>query len=250
METKLLHGDCYELIPTLPDKSVNLVITDPPYEFNAQITGRGMFSDKNAERYGRKRAVGMLNELEKLDSTKFKPEVILELLRPKMERFYGYFFCNKTLVPEYLNWAIKNRFSYDILVMNKCNPVPAHSTHHVSDLEYIILIRDKKSTYFQGSGLELSDYKKFFQTICKKRIHPAEKPVELLERFVRVSCPKDGIILDPFMGSGSTGVACVNEERSFIGIEKDDNYFELASRRIKEREDELNGVGGLFEGMI
>ena len=249
METKLLHGDCYEIIPTLSDNSISLIISDPPYEFNAQITGRGMFSDKNAERYGRKRAVGMLNELEKLDSTKFKPAVFLDMLKPKMERFYGYFFCNKTLIPEYLNWAVANRFSYDILVMAKKNAVPAHSTHHVSDLEYIVLIRDKKSTYFKGSGLDIDDYKKFFMTTCQKRIHPAEKPVELLERFVRVSCPEDGLIFDPFMGSGSTGIACLNNGRSFLGVEKDDSYFELASRRIKDRQDEINGVGTLFEGI-
>lgn len=248
MSYDLRHGDCYEIIPTLPDNSIDLVICDAPYEFNAQITGQGMFSDKNAERYGRKRAVGMLNELEKLDSTKFKPSVILDMLKPKMDRFYGYFFCNKTLIPDYLNWALENSFSYDILVLNKVNPVPAHSTHHVSDLEYIILIRDKKSTFFQGSGLKLDDYRKFYQTTCQKRIHPAEKPVELLERFVRVSCPENGLIFDPFAGSGSTGIACLNNNRNFIGIEKDDGFFELASKRLKERQDELNGVGSLFEG--
>lgn len=238
-DIKLLHGDCYEIIPTLPDNSIDLIVCDPPYEFNAQITGRGMFSDKNAERYGRKRSVGMLNELEKLDSTKFKPSVILDMLKPKMERFYGYFFCNKTLVPDYLNWAVSNKFSYDILVMAKSNPVPAHSTHHVSDLEYIVLIRDKKSTYFKGSGLDIDDYKKFYMTTCQKRIHPAEKPVELLERFVRVSCPEDGLVFDPFMGSGSTGVAVLNVgNRNFLGIEKSDEYFELAKKRMEDREDE------------
>lgn len=248
-DIKLFHGNCYEIIPTLPDKSIDLIVTDPPYDFKAQITGRGMFSDKNAERYGRKRAVGMLNELEELDSTRFEPRKFLDMIKPKMERFYAYIFCNKTLVPDYLNWVLEQKFSFDILVLNKVNPVPAHSTHHVSDLEYIILIRDKKSTYFKGSGLEFDNYRKFYQTTCKKRIHPAEKPVELLERFVRVSCPENGTVLDCFMGSGSTGIACLNNGRNFIGVEKNDEYFELAKKRIKDREDEINGVGSLFEGI-
>lgn len=96
----------------------------------------------------------------------------------------------------------------------------------------------------------MDDYRKWFMTTCQKRIHPAEKPVELLERFVRVSCPENGLIFDPFMGSGSTGVAAIQNNRNFIGIEKDDGFFDLASKRLKERQDELNGVGSLFEGML
>ena len=187
----------------------------------------------------------MLNELEELDSTKFNPSELLDLLKLKMECFYGYFFCNKTLVPDYIAWAKGNRFLYDILCMAKVNPLPAHSTHHVADLEYIILIRDMKSTYFKGSGLALDDYRKFYMTSCRKRMHPAEKPVELLERFVRVSCPENGTVLDPFMGSGSTAIAAIKNGRNFIGIEKNAHYFDVAKKRI----DEYNGVGGLFDGI-
>ena len=80
----------------------------------------------------------------------------------------------------------------------------------------------------------MDDYRKFFITKCKRGLHPAEKPVELLERFVRVSCPENGVILDPFMGSGSTGVAAVKNHRDFIGIELDKKYFEIAKERINE----------------
>jgi DNA modification methylase len=242
--TDLKYGDCYEIIPTLPDNSIDLVITDPPYDFCGQVHGGGMFSAKNKERYGRKREVAMLQELETLDSVKFIPSRLLDLLKPKMKKFYGYFFCNKSLVAEYIKWADEHKYSYDILTLEKLNPIPAHSTHHVSNLEYIILIRNK-GTYFQGSGLNPDDYKKTFVTNCQKRIHPAEKPVEFLERFVRTSCPENGVILDPFMGSGSTGIACLNNKRDFIGIEKNEGYFNLASERIKARQDEINGVGTL-----
>lgn len=241
----LYSGDCYDIIPPMSDGSIDLVITDPPYNFNGQVHGGGMFSAKNKEKYGRKREVAMLKELETLDSVKFVPSVFLDLIKPKLKKFYGYFFCNKTLVAEYIGWANKNRFSYDILTLEKRNPIPAHSTHHVSSLEYIILVRDK-GTYFQGSGLSPDDYKKTFLTNCQKRMHPAEKPVEFLERFVRTSCPEGGVVFDPFMGSGSTGIACLNNKRNFIGIEKNEGYFNLASERIKARQDEINGVETLF----
>lgn len=240
--TELLHGDCYEILPTLG--KCDCVITDPPYEFNAHVTGRGMFADSNAERYGRKRHVGNLERLEEVGSTTFSPGKFLDLLEPRMERFCGYFFCNKTLVADYIEWARKRKYTYDILVMLKRNPVPAHSTHHVSDTEYIILIRGK-GCWFQGQGLELDDYRKWYMTTCGKRVHPAEKPVELLERFVRTSVRPGGTVLDPFMGSGSTAIAALKNGRNFVGIEKADEYFSLA----KERVDGFNCIGGLFEGI-
>ena len=65
------------------------------------------------------------------------------------------------------------------------------------------------------------------------RFHTCQKPVKLLERLIRVSCPEGGTVLDPFMGSGSTGVACINLGRKFIGIEKDVHFFEVADKRIQ-----------------
>lgn len=239
--TDLKNGDCYEIIPTIPDKSIDLVITDPPYQFGS-IHGSGMFSEKNYEKYGRTRNINMLRNLEKLDSVVFEPTKLLDMLEPKLKAFYGYFFCNKALIADYIFWAKKRDFTFDLLAMIKKNPVPAHSTHHLSDIEYIVLIREK-STYFDGKGLELDDYRKWYQIICTKRIHPAEKPVELLERFCRVSCPANGIVLDPFMGSGSTAIACLKNRRNFIGIEKDADYFALTERRVAE----FNGKGGLFD---
>ena len=70
-------------------------------------------------------------------------------------------------------------------------------------------------------------------TNCSKGVHPAQKPVELLERFIRVSSAENDIVLDPFMGSGSSGVACKRLNRNFIGIELDKNYFDVAKERIE-----------------
>ncbi len=69
------------------------------------------------------------------------------------------------------------------------------------------------------------------------QLHPAQKPVELMEFLVKSYCPKNGIVLDFTMGSGSTGVACMNTERDFIGIEIDENYFNIAKTRIKKNEE-------------
>ena len=66
--------------------------------------------------------------------------------------------------------------------------------------------------------------------------HPTEKPVEIMERLIEMTSLNDHVILDPFMGSGTTGVACVQTGRNFIGIEIDHDYFAIAERRIKEAE--------------
>ena len=65
------------------------------------------------------------------------------------------------------------------------------------------------------------------------QLHPTQKPVELMEFLVKSYCPKNGIVLDFTMGSGSTGVACMNTNRRFVGIELDKNYFNIAKNRIE-----------------
>lgn len=74
----------------------------------------------------------------------------------------------------------------------------------------------------------------------QKHFHTCEKSVDILSRIIRASSRADDIVLDPFMGSGSTGVACVQEGRRFIGIEREDKYFEVAKRRLEESREQLN----------
>ena len=116
--------------------------------------------------------------------------------------------------------------------MAKSNPIPAYNNHHLSDLEYIIMIREK-GTYF-SKHKELNDFRKFFITSCKKGIHPAEKPIELIERFIKVSSQENDLVFDPFMGSGTTGIACKKLNRNFVGFEIDKEYFNIAQERINE----------------
>ena len=72
------------------------------------------------------------------------------------------------------------------------------------------------------------------KSIYGETCHPCEKPVKLLEHFIHIHTNEDMVILDPFMGSGSTGVACINTNRKFIGIEKNDKYFAIAKERIEK----------------
>lgn len=220
--TELYNGDCYEYIKKIPDKSIDLVVTDPPYNFGSK--GGGFYADnKSTQRT-------YCSELMKLNCCDFQPIQFLNLIKSKMKFIYMYIFCNKTLVADYITWAKENKCSYDILVMCKSNPIPAYNNHYMSDLEYIIVIREPGTYFSKEKNIEL--YRKWFLTNCKKGIHPAEKPLELIKKFVTVESNKGDLIFDPFMGSGTTGVACKELGRNFIGCEIDKNYFEIAKKRI------------------
>ena len=111
-------------------------------------------------------------------------------------------------------------------------------THFAPNIEYIIRINKKglnklenKTSYYQ----KIKRYKR-----PQHKIHEAEKPIELLKEFIELSSNENDIILDPFMGSGSTGVACINANRRFIGIELDEKYYNIACERINNIRDKVS----------
>ena len=105
----IYNDDYLNVISLIEPKSIDLIVTDPPYNFNP--VGKGIYSKKDFD----------LN-LEKLNCTKFEPKQFLNNIKPLMKKFYGYFFCNKTLIYSYLEFAINNKYNYDVLVLNKTNP--------------------------------------------------------------------------------------------------------------------------------
>ena len=223
MDTNVIYNeDCLEGMKRIPDNSIDLVVTDPPYRFENK--GGGFYAKNNSTK--RK----YLDSLRQNNCTEFNPEPMLKILKNKLKKFYGYFFCNKSLINDYLNYAIKNNYKYDLLVMAKSNPIPAYSNHHLSDLEYIVMIREE-GTYFSNHK-NIDDYRKWYKTSCKKRKHPSQKDIEIIEQYIKVSSQRGDIILDPFIGSGTTAVACLKNNRRFIGFELEEKYYNIALKRI------------------
>ena len=89
------------------------------------------------------------------------------------------------------------------------------------------------------NGKRRNDVFEFAKDAPSTYIHPTQKPIALLEEIIERSSNEGGVVLDCFMGSGSTGVACVNTNRRFIGIELDDGYFNIAKKRIEEAVNDL-----------
>lgn len=84
------------------------------------------------------------------------------------------------------------------------------------------------------NGKRLSDVWEFDRVVGKNQVHQNQKPIELIERMILKHSKAGGLVLDPFMGSGTTGVACLKHGRNFIGYEIDKRYFDIAEERIKE----------------
>ena len=114
--------------------------------------------------------------------------------------------------------------------------MPTYSNKYLSDTEYLLYFRKGKGKCFPQSYDDAKTYYIAPKNQSDKKIygHPTIKPLDITEKIIRNSSREGQVILDPFMGSGTTGVACVNTGRSFIGIELDKRYFDTAKARIGE----------------
>lgn len=226
---KLYQGDSVEIMRSIPEGKIDLIITDPPYK---TITG-GDSNGANSER-----PKGMLQGNRKL----FKHQNIKisswmpEIYRVLKEGSHCYIFTNSLNLQEMLNEAIKAGFKlHNLLVWEKNNCTP--SQYYMKNCEYVLFLRKGKAKWINNIGDSKTVHK--FNNIIGNKLHPTEKPVDLLEYYLLNSSEPNDIVFDPFMGSGSMGEAAIKNDRRFVGIELDEKYFEVAKDRI-EKEAKLN----------
>lgn len=216
---ELYNADCLEKMKDIPDNSVDLVVTDPPYE--VEIKGGGTIG-KNK----------FFEEIESL-SNGFSEEVLDELCRV-MKKINCYFFCSQKQIIKLHDYFVnKRKCNWNLLTWHKTNPIPACGNKYITDTEFILFFREKGVKIHGTYDTKKTYYVTPLNTKDKKLYnHPTCKPVEILQNLILNSSLENDIVLDSFMGSGSTGVACKNTNRKFIGIELDKNYFEIASERL------------------
>ena len=213
-----LHlGDCLEVMKSIPDKSIDAVITDPPYS-----SGGYQESGKTSGSIGtRSTKTIMLDNL----STRGYLRLMTRVLRATdADEFYVFtdwkMWISTFDAFEDSGIRVRNMLVWDKLQMGM--GMPWRNQHE-------LIAFGKRTAGNIRSG-------KCGNVIKCKRSgnvnHPTEKPVELIKQIL-LNCPAD-TILDPFMGSGSVGVACVQTGRSFIGIEIDPTYYAIAEKRIQE----------------
>lgn len=224
---KLYQGDCLEVMKNIEDGTVDLIVTDPPYPLN-HTSGSSTSSAKQEKWQGNLKAGDKTsNIINKIRFEEWVPE-IYRVLKPNA---HCYIFVNDKNVQEILNVCMKNGFKlHNILVWKKNNCTP--NRWYMKNCEFIIFLHKGKS--FPINNLESSQFLEYKNIGGKNKLHPTQKPTELLEELILNSSIEGDIVFDPFMGSGSTGVACLNINRNFIGIELDEGYFNIAQNRIEE----------------
>jgi site-specific DNA-methyltransferase (adenine-specific) len=227
MNIDLKMGDALEILKTIPSESIDCVVTDPPYKI---ITG-GDSNGKNSIR-----PKGILKGNRELMRTvpKFS-EWLPELFRVLKDGTQNYVMVNSSNLLKMSNEIEKAGFKIqNFLVWQKNNCTP--SQFYMKNCEYTIFFRKGNSKYINDIGGSKTVHS--FNNIIGNKVHPTEKPIELMEFYINNSTNENDVVLDPFMGSGTTGVACKNLNRRFIGIEMQEDYFNIASERVEEKRKE------------
>ena len=231
----LMQGDCLELMKTIPSGSVDMILTDPPYgttacKWDSVIPFEPMWAEL-------KRIIKPNGAI-----VLFGSEPFSSALRMSNIKQYKY------------DWVWDKKKGGNIMLL-KQQPYKVHEIISVfntnKDTYYLIMEEQPPrtgKTYSAGEANGIKNYgdlrsydKKYPKSILevsnanqRGKIHPTQKPVALLEYLIKTYTQDGETVLDFTMGSGSTGVACVNTNRNFIGIELDDNYFNVAEDRINK----------------
>ena len=210
---RLIHGDCIEEMQKMGDESVDFTLTDIPYDAVSR-SGNGL---RNLDKG-------------KADILTFDLQLFLNGVY-RITKNSVCVFCGKEQFSEIYGYFANKKGTTRPIVWEKSNPSPMNG-------EYVYLSGVELAVWFKKSGA------KTFNARCKNtvmkhscgrsKLHPTEKNHRLLEELIIDNSSENQTVFDPCMGSGSTGVACINTGRNFIGIEKDDKYFDVATQRIAE----------------
>lgn len=219
--TKLLQGDCVELLRSLPDNSVDLVLTDPPYGIDYQSARR---TDRSAWK------PKILND--KKPFLAFIPELRRVLKPTGCAMIFTRWDVQQAFIDELDRNGLRVR---SVLIWDKL-------AHSMGDLKRAYGSRYESVLFHSGDAFSFPGKRPQDIIACprvspNKLVHPNEKPVELLETLISQVTTGGDTVLDCCMGSGSTGVAAVSIGRRFIGMELSDQYFQLARGRVLEAED-------------
>lgn len=234
---KLYNEDCLTALDKIIDDSVDLVFTDPPYNLGNFAKKRGYhvnsmrensFVTSDWDNVSYDDWVMLMNKLfEKLSKvSKIGSSLVM--------------FISSLRIETIINIAEKYKYYYKTTgVWHKTNPMPRNmNLHFVNSNEFWLyfIYRKRTGTFNNNNKLVLDYIETSVTPLSEKTIgrHPTQKPLQLIEPLIEILSNPTDLVIDPFMGSGTTGVACKKLNRNFIGIETNKEYFNLANNRISE----------------
>jgi site-specific DNA-methyltransferase (adenine-specific) len=236
---KIICGDCLEVMKDIPDKSVDMVLTDPPYNISKLNDNRDR-SKLNSPIMRRKKALnydfGKWDNLDREKFLEFTEKWLYECSRILKSDGTIISFFNKEDI-SFLGWTSKewDIRTRTIFTWYKTNPVPSfRKVNYLSACEFIwIGSKGKFKTFNFKQQKEMHNFYKTSNSSCYGETnHPTEKPLSLLRHLIEIHSNENDTILDPFLGSGTTAVACKSLGRRYIGIEISPEYCDIARKRI------------------
>lgn len=261
---KIYHGDSYQLIKKLKDNSIDLIVTDPPYEYTTG-GGGGAFGKTNRSYHDEYLRVS--KNTYKIDEAKIKNRneimhlsygidySILDEFVRVLKKINIYIFCSKHMIPTLLDYFIKKDCYYELMFWGKTNPLPTANNTYLNNVEYLLFFREKgvriDSTYETKSKYYISGVNKVDKELYD---HPTIKPLDYVKNLIINSSNEHDVVLDPFLGSGTTAVAAKDLNRQYIGFEIDDKYFKIANDRLNnisqsELREKEHGIFNIFDYM-
>lgn len=233
----LYNGDCSVEMKKISDDSVDLILTDPPYNLGNFMINRSTNLAKMRDNFFANAGWDNLEFDEWVEHMDAFFENASRVIKPGGSMVI---FMSIIKAETIIKLAEKHGFYYKTTgIWHKLNPMPRNmNLHFVNSTEaWIYFTYKKKTGTFNNDGKMIHD---FVETSVvsngekKAGKHPTQKPVALLEHFVKLLSNENDLVIDPFMGSGSTGVVCKKNNRNFIGIELDSEYYEIAQKRIED----------------
>ena len=215
MINQVIQGDCLEVMKDIPNKSVDMILTDPPYGMNYQ----------SSRRTATKQFAKITNDT----NIDWFPEFIKECYRVLKDNSHIYIFCNDYNISKFRDLQEQAGFK------NKRTLVWVKNNHTSGDLlgdyanktEFINYAQKGRRLLNGGRDTNVLNFSR-----VSKLEHPTQKPVDLNEYLIKKSTNENDLILDPFAGSGTTGVACKNLNRNYILIEKEQEYIDIINKRL------------------
>ena len=230
----LIEGDAFQKMKEISDSSVDLILTDPPYNLSEYSTGNMKFDWRNE----------INNDVAKWDKVPFNPEKLLKdfirILKPTGNIFI---FTSYNLIGKYHETFDPLFDTFQFMVWHKTNPIPnIRKSSFLNSCELIVCLWNKGHTWNFSKQNEMHNFIESAICMGKERIkepkHPTQKPLSVLEHIIKIASNENDIVFDPFMGVGSTGKAALNLRRRFIGIELEKEYYEATVKRLSMKDNE------------
>lgn len=223
---KLINDDCIKVMKSMQDNSVQLILTDIPY---------GEVS-KNGE--DRAKYSGQLRKIDKgkADELNFDLIEFLEQCH-RISKGSIYIFCGiEQLSTVFSYFKGKKDCMVRQCAWKKTNPAPSNGQHMwLSSMENCVFVKKRKTIFNENCKSSVFEF-----PTGRSKVHPTEKPLDLFKKLVLASSNEGDLVFDPCMGSATTGIACLDSQRDFIGIELDSTYFETCKNRVNTYINEQN----------